>query len=95
MTTPHITQVRQTLLDTLADLRNRDNPMDVDRARAIAQVAGVLVDSAKAEVEYIKATGSEHSEFLASGPKALHITHSNLPTANNPFPRVAIDQSNR
>lgn len=71
MTTPHITQVRQSLLDTLADLRNRDNPMDVDRARAIAQVAGVLVDTAKAEVEYIKATGADRSEFLEAGPKTL------------------------
>lgn len=61
--------------------------MDVDRARAIAQVAGVLVDTAKAEVEYIKATGAEHSEFLEAGPKKLKITHSALPTANNPFPR--------
>jgi hypothetical protein len=87
MTTPHITQVRQSLLDTLADLRNRDNPMDVDRARAIAQVAGVLVDTAKAEVEYIKATGADRSEFLEAGPKTLKITHSTLPTANNPFPR--------
>lgn len=61
--------------------------MDVDRARAIAQVAGVLVDTAKAEVEYIKATGAERSEFLEAGPKTLNITHSTLPTANNPFPR--------
>lgn len=87
MTTPHITQVRQSLLDTLADLRNRDNPMDVDRARAIAQVASVLVDTAKAEVDYIKATGAEGSEFMESSPKTLHITHRNFPTANNPFPR--------
>lgn len=87
MTNPHITQVRQSLLDTLADLRNRDNPMDVDRARAVAQVASVLVDTAKVEVEYIKAAGGkDHSEFLEAEPKKLHITHSTLPTANNPFP---------
>jgi hypothetical protein len=40
--------------------------MDVDRARAVAQVAGVLVDSAKVEVEYIKATGADaDSTFIA------------------------------
>ena len=38
--------------------------MDVDRARAIAQVAGVLVDTAKAEVDYIKATGAGTSDFM-------------------------------
>lgn len=44
MSTPHITELRQQLLDTLKDLRNREQPMEPDRARAIAQVAGVLVD---------------------------------------------------
>jgi hypothetical protein len=29
----NITTVRQHLLDTLADLRNRDNPMEIERAR--------------------------------------------------------------
>lgn len=61
---PHITQLRQHLLDTLADLRNREKPMEPDRARAVAQVASVLVDSAKVEIEYIKATGQDSSEFL-------------------------------
>jgi hypothetical protein len=55
MSTPHINQLRQHLLDTLADLRNRDQPMEPDRARAVAQVASVLVDSAKVEVDYLKA----------------------------------------
>lgn len=62
----NITTVRQHLLDTLADLRNRDNPMDIDRARAVADVARVLVDTAKVEVDFIKASGGDSgSEFLA------------------------------
>lgn len=61
---PHITQLRQHLLDTLADLRNREKPMEPDRARAVAQVAGVLVDTARVEVEYLKATGRERAGFL-------------------------------
>jgi BioD-like phosphotransacetylase family protein len=64
VSTPHINELRQQLLDTLKDLRNRENPMEPDRARAIAQVAGVLVDSAKAEIDYIKATGSDRSDFI-------------------------------
>ena len=63
--TPHINAVRQHLLDTLADLRNRDKPMEVDRACAVAQVASVLVDTARVEVDYIKATGKDASGFLA------------------------------
>lgn len=74
MTTPHIDKVRSMLLDTLADLRNRDQPMEVDRARAVAQVASVLVDTARVEVEYLKATGSDVSAFLAAPPDAESTT---------------------
>lgn len=64
MTSPHITTVRQALLDTLSDLRSTDRPMDLDRAKAVASVASVLIDSARVEVEYLKATGGDKSEFL-------------------------------
>ena len=86
MATPHITQVRQSLLDTLADLRNRENPMDVDRARAVSQVASVLVDTAKVEIDYIKATGADRSDFLEPAPTAPQIPQSSGPSAHNPFP---------
>lgn len=64
MSHPHISELRTHLLATLADLRDRKNPMEPDRARAIAQVSGVLVDSARVEVEYIKATGQDVSNFI-------------------------------
>lgn len=51
-----ITDMRTHLMETLGALRDRENPMEVDRARAIAQVAGVLVESARVEVQYIQAT---------------------------------------
>lgn len=47
MTTPHIDQLRNHLMETLAALRDREHPMEPDRARAVAQVASVLVDTAK------------------------------------------------
>jgi hypothetical protein len=59
-----ISTVRQHLLDTLADLRNRDNPMEIERARAVAQVASVIIDSAKVEVDFIKASGAIGSDFI-------------------------------
>lgn len=64
MTTPHINTLREHLLGTLADLRNRENPMEPDRARALAQVASVLVDTARVEVDYIKASGQDVSNFI-------------------------------
>lgn len=61
-----ITDMREHLMQTLAALRDRENPMDVDRARAVAQVAGVLVDSAKVEVDYIKAAGATGDSLFIS-----------------------------
>lgn len=64
----HISTVRQHLLDTLADLRNKENPMDIDRARAVADVANVIVNTAKVEVDYLKATNQTHTPFLEVPP---------------------------
>ncbi len=89
MSSPHIDQVRQSLLETLADLRNRDNPMDIERAKAVATVASVLVDSAKVENEYLKITGQDRSAFLEQSPDIEGgVTRIEGPTANNPFPTV-------
>lgn len=57
-------ELRAALMGTLGDLRNREQPLDVDRAKAIAQVASVLVETAKVEVDYLKATGGIKSEFI-------------------------------
>lgn len=67
--TVKIDEVRAELLGTLKDLRCREKPMEPDRARAIAQVASVLVDSARVEVEYLKAIDGDESEFIASAKK--------------------------
>lgn len=70
----HINELRKHLMDTLADLRNKDNPMEPDRARAVAQVAGVLVDTAKVEIDYLKATGQHQSAFLESPEETPRLT---------------------
>jgi len=86
-TTPHISALRQHLMDTLATLRDRENPMEPDRARAIAQVASVLVDTARVEVDYLKATHQDRSDFLEAPPDAPRLPGSSGDvTAHNPFP---------
>ncbi|MBH2008203.1 MAG: hypothetical protein I8H71_00750 [Xanthomonadaceae bacterium] len=57
-------QIRRHLLDTLADLRSTTSPMPIDRAKAVAEVAAVLVNSAKAEVEYLKVTQQRRGAFF-------------------------------
>ena len=89
MTSPHINELRAHLMETLASLRDRENPMEPDRARAVAQVAGVLVDTARVEVEFLKATGAEKSAFLGDEPESPALpAPSHTPTAHNPFPNV-------
>lgn len=82
MSSPHINQLRQHLLDTLADLRNRENPMEPDRARAVAQVAAVLVDSAKVEVDYLKVTHQESAPFLETPPDAPYVSREDAALPN-------------
>lgn len=85
---PHITQLRQSLMDTLADLRNRDTPMDIDRAKAVATVATVLIDSARVENEYLKITGQERCSFIEAQPNdgVPRLVDNGTPSAHNPFP---------
>lgn len=71
MDNPNINELRKHLLGTLADLRNRENPMEPDRARAIAQVAGVIVETARVEVDFLRVTNKDSSEFIQPDTKAL------------------------
>ena len=55
----NLEDVRTVLMDTLRDLCDRSNPMDIARARAVADVASVMVDTARVENEYLKITGQD------------------------------------
>lgn len=54
-----INELREHLFATLRGLRDKDNPMEIDRARAVSQVAATLVDSARVEVEMLRVTGEQ------------------------------------
>ncbi len=54
-----IEDLRNHLFATLEALSDEDNPMDIYRAKVIADVANVIVNTAKAEIDFIKATGIE------------------------------------
>lgn len=68
----HISQLRSELLATLKDLRDPRNPMEPDRARAVATVASVMVDTARVEVEYLKVSKQDNSNFI-DGMKAPEV----------------------
>lgn len=71
-----IEDLRNHLFETLEALKDPDRPMELDRARAVADVGRVLVDSAKVEVEFLKVTGQARgTDFLPAdvgeGPRRL------------------------
>lgn len=70
-----IDDLRNHLFATLEALADKDDPMDLDRARAVADVAKVIVDSAKVEVQFLQVTGAMRSTgFLPDGdePAPVH-----------------------
>jgi hypothetical protein len=60
-----IDDLRNHLFETLEALRDEDKPMELERARAVADVARVIVESAKVEVAFLNVTGAIRStDFL-------------------------------
>lgn len=54
-----IEDLRNHLFVTLESLLDADNPMDIERAKSVAEVAQVIVNSAKVEVDFLRATQKE------------------------------------
>ena len=52
-----IEDLRNHLFETLEALKDPDKPMEIDRGKAIANVANSIILSAKLEVDYLKVTG--------------------------------------
>lgn len=65
-----IVELRSHLFDALRQLKDQENPVDLDRIRMINQTAQVIINSAKVEVDYAKATEQTSSTgFLSGGDK--------------------------
>jgi hypothetical protein len=57
--------LRDHLFETIESLRDEEKPMDIDRARAVAAVADVIIDSAKVELKFLELTGEQlDSQFM-------------------------------
>lgn len=64
-----IDDLRNHLFETLEALKDEEKPMDIERARAVADVAKVIVESAKVEVAFLKTTGAlSASGFIPDDP---------------------------
>lgn len=59
-----IEDLRNHLFAALEGLADKEDPMDLDRAKAIAQVAQTIVNSAIVEVQHLKIVGGNGSGFI-------------------------------
>lgn len=78
-----ITDLREHLFATLEDLRDPEKPMDLERAKAIADVAQVVINSAKVEVEFCKVTGQVQGSGFIPIAKVEEPEKEALPPVRN------------
>ena len=62
-----IEDLRNALFETLQDVRNKDKPGDLERAKVVCEVAGKIIETAKVEVAFINASGGKGSGFIPDG----------------------------
>ena len=59
--------LRDHLFETLEMLKDPDCDLDIQKAKTIAEIGRVLVDSARVEVEFMKESGCIGSGFINDG----------------------------
>jgi hypothetical protein len=59
-----IEDLRNHLFATIESLMDEEKPMDLDRAKAISDVAQTIINSAKVEVEFINKVGGIGTDFI-------------------------------
>lgn len=65
-----VDDLREQLFATLAALRDPTQPLEVARAKAISEVAQTIINTAKLEIDHMRATGADAaaSGFLPAVP---------------------------
>lgn len=74
MSTPatnDIAALRVHLFETLTALKDKQSPMDIDRAKAISEVAQTIINSAKVEVDHLRIVGGQGTGFIADARPSL------------------------
>lgn len=59
-----IEDLRNHLFATLEALQDKENPMEIERAKVISDVAQTIVNSAKVEVDFLKVTNGVGTGFI-------------------------------
>lgn len=81
-----IDDLRSTLFETLAALRDKKNPMDIERARAVTDVAQCIVNTVKVEIDHMRITNGSGTGFI---PGQIKPTPPALPGSTTTTPTGA------
>ncbi|WP_083953708.1 hypothetical protein [Thauera butanivorans] len=63
-----ITALRSVLFDTLQRLNDPENPMPVDRAKAVGEISQTIINTAKVELEHMRITRGRGTGFMGALP---------------------------
>lgn len=69
-----ITDLRNHLFACIESLLDEEEPMETERARAVADVASVIIESAKAEIQFLKVTGQHKGTGFIQEPETKALT---------------------
>lgn len=59
-----INTLREHLFAALQGLQDKEKPMEIERAKAICEVSQVIINSAKVEIDFLRANGSVETRFF-------------------------------
>jgi hypothetical protein len=62
-----IQDLRNHLFETIELLKDEDSKMPIEKAKAIADVAQVIINSAKLEIDFIRATDKADGFYKSTG----------------------------
>lgn len=66
-----LTDLRNHLFETIEALKDEENPMPVDRARAISDAAGKIIESGKVELQCLDLLGDRQASKFFDTPRAI------------------------
>lgn len=84
----NITDLRTKLFAELDRLSDTTQPVDIERSRAVVDVAQAIINSAKVEVDHMKLAGGKGSGFIPviESPPPQRPTHGAPPLKIAPKP---------
>lgn len=69
-----IRELRSILFDTLRDAKDQSKKLDLERCKVVAELSQVLINTAKAEVDFLKTVGGKSTGFLEAPGTTTHVT---------------------